>query len=252
MKEDFLYNGIKCSKKEVIESNDSILKAYETKGDDRITEVVKMLEGKEILDVGCGYGTISRWCSQQGYKMHGIDRVEDFVLIAREFNKNENTSFEKRDFMIEKFPAESFDGIIFLETIEHVENPAEYLKEFHRILRPKGTLIISTPNATALKNMLYALSYRKQEKRKSLVQTISNEPQDTGDQLEHIYNWDFPCLSRLVSKCGFNITDHSFVGSGPIFLPIFGKRIRLIRGNSRILNKWPTLMKTQIIKCQKI
>ncbi len=184
--------------------------------------------------------------------MHGIDRVEDFIQIAREFNENENVIFEKRDFMIEKFPAESFDGILFLETIEHVENPAEFLKEFHRILRPNGILIISTPNATALKNMLYALSYRKKEKRESLIQNIKNEPKNTGDQLEHIYNWDFPCLTRLVSRCGFDITNHSFVGSGPIFLPIFGKRIRIIRGNSRILNKWPSLIKTQIIKCKKL
>jgi ubiquinone/menaquinone biosynthesis C-methylase UbiE len=247
-----MYNGVNCSKKEIIKSNNSILKAYETKHDDRISEVVRMLEGEKILDVGCGYGTISRWCSEQGYKMHGIDRVEEFILIAKEFNENKNVNFEKRDFMEKKFPADSFDGILFLETIEHVENPAEYIKEFHRILKPNGILIISTPNATALKNMLYALSYRKKEKRESLIQNISNEPKNTGDQLEHIYNWDFPCLSRLVNRCGFNITDHSFVGSGPIFLPIFGKRIRMIRGNSRILNKWPPLMKTQIIKCKKL
>ena len=252
MVENFMYNGIKCSKKDIIESNNSILKSYETKGDDRITDVVKMLEGEKILDVGCGYGTISRWCSEQGYKIHGVDRVEDFITIAKEFNTNENTTYEKRDFIKEKFPAESFDGILFLETIEHVENPAEYLKEFHRILKPNGIVIISTPNATALKNMLYALSYRKKEKRESLIQDISIELRNTGDQLEHIFNWDFPCLTRLVDRCGFEITDHSFAGSGPIFLPIFGKRIGIISGNSRILSKWPSLMKTQIIKCKKL
>ncbi len=48
MAENFTYNGVKCSKNEIIESNDSILKAYENRGDDRITEIVKMLEGKKF------------------------------------------------------------------------------------------------------------------------------------------------------------------------------------------------------------
>ena len=140
---------------------------------------------------------------------------------------------------------------MFLETIEHVENPALFLKEFHRILNPNGFLILSTPNATSLKNLFYAMSYRKEEKQKKIVKEIVVEPKKTGTQLEHIYNWDFPVLARLLDRCGFVCVENKFAGSGPISVPIFGKKVRIIGENSKVLRKFKPLMNTHVIKAKK-
>lgn len=138
-----------------------------------------------------------------------------------------------------------------METIEHVENPSQFLKEFHRILKPKGSLITSTPNATSLKNLFYALSYRKKEKQHKITKEISVEPKRTGTQLEHIYNWDFPVLIRLLDRCGFDYVDHKFAGVSPIVVPFFGKKIQIIKPNSKFLGKFGPLMTTHVIKAQK-
>ena len=249
--ESFLYYGKKRERADVESHNDAVLSGYRQKQNERVTTVLGMVEGNDVLDVGCAAGTISRMMAENGFNVLGIDRVEEYVKVSKEFNSVPNISFELRDVLEDPFPPESFDCITFLETIEHVENPSQFLKEYHRILRPGGHLIISTPNATSLKNFLYALSYRKKEKRKNIITSISKEPQFTGTQLEHISNWDFPTIVRLLDKAGFEIVEHKFTRAGPIIIPILGRRVKIIGGDSKILNGFEPLKTTHVIKCKK-
>jgi len=246
----YVYDGRTYSKTEIqkmmIESATKILNL-----DQRVFHTLRMLEGKEILDVGCAGGALTKRMALQGFKVHGIDVLESSIEIAKDFNSAPNTSFEVRDLLIHPFSENNFDCIIFTETIEHVENPAQYLREFHRILRPNGCIILSTPNATSLKNLLYALSYRKKEKRISVAKEIASEQRKTGTQIEHIYNWDFPTLIRLLDRCGFDHVDHAFAGSGPIMIPFFGKKIQVIKANSNVLKSFEPLMTTHVIKARK-
>ena len=50
------------------------------------------------------------------------------------------------------WPAASFDAIISTEGIEHLENRFAFLREAHRILKPGGTLLLTTPNIAALRS----------------------------------------------------------------------------------------------------
>ena len=251
MEKSFVYDGKNISREDLQKAFNKGEKEFSKNPDQRLLPVLRMLEGKEILDVGCANGGISKRIANMNFKVHGIDVLESSIRIAKEFNSTPNTSFEVRDLMKNYFEENSFDCVIFLETIEHVENPAQYLKEFHRILRPNGCVILSTPNATSLKNILYALSYRKKEKQKIIIKEIHMEPPSTGTQLEHIYNWDFPTLVRLLDRCGFDISDHAFGRSGPIIIPFFKKKIEIIKLNSKILKGWEPLMTTHIIKAKK-
>ena len=247
----YIYDGNKHSRHEMEELVKSSIDSLKKGTSPRLSEAFKMLEGKDVLDVGCASGSISKYIAQIGYKVHAIDTLESSIEIANEFFNHENVTFEVRDVIKQPFPENSFDCILFFETIEHVENPAQFLREFHRILRPKGCLILSTPNATSLKNMFYALSYRKRKKRDALTKEIISEQKHTGTQLEHIYNWDFPVLIRLLDICGFEHVDHKFTGGGPVVIPFFGKKIQLIKRNSKILKNFEPLMTTHVIKARK-
>lgn len=218
----------------------------------RWPETLRLIEGNRILDFGCWKGSQTFTIGQLGCdEVIGIDSRKSDIEIANDFFKLPNIKYEVRDIFTNPFPSDYFDCVVFTEVIEHVENPIKYLKEFWRILKPGGFLILSTPNATSLKNIFYALSYRKKTKRKKIINEITNEPLQTGTHLEHIFNWDFPTLVRLIMKSGFTIYDHSFATSGPIVLSIFGKKIELIKGNSQFLKFIPTLMVHHIIKAQK-
>jgi ubiquinone biosynthesis O-methyltransferase len=251
MEEKFYYDGVKIAKDELGKTLKKDDEEFKKNPDQRLVPVFKMLEGKEILDVGCGVGEITKYVSEKNFNVHGIDVLEESIKIAKEFNNTKNTSFEVRDLIKQPFSQNSFDCVIFLETIEHVENPAEFLREFHKILRPEGCIILSTPNATSLKNIAYALSHRKNKKQKKIISEISNEQKNTGTQLEHIFNWDFPTLVRLLDKCGFDVVEHEFARSGPIIIPIFGKKVEIIKLNSKILNPFSTLKTTHVMKARK-
>jgi 2-polyprenyl-3-methyl-5-hydroxy-6-metoxy-1,4-benzoquinol methylase len=50
-------------------------------------------------------------------------------------------------------PDHSFDGIISTEVIEHLENPRAVFREFYRLLRPEGVLIVTTPNQESVRSI---------------------------------------------------------------------------------------------------
>jgi len=251
MKKYYIYDGRKYSYEELKKLFKDESKKYEKKPDQRLQQTFRMIEGKEILDVGCAAGGLCKKMANMGFKVYGIDVLEDSIEIAKEFSNSPNITYEVRDLLKQPFPDNRFDCITFLETIEHVENPGLFLREFHRILRTNGFLILSTPNATSLKNIFYALSYRKKATRIQVSKEISAEDKHTGTQLEHENNWDFPTLVRLLDRCGFDLTDHSFARSGPVVIPFFGKKIEIIKLNSKILKKFEPLMTTHIMKARK-
>lgn len=250
----YLYDGKNYSKDEIQKMLEHGSMQDQAKQDGRVRHTLKLIEGKNVLDVGCAAGGLSRAIAEMGFNVHAIDVLEESIKIAKEFNSIEGkTHYEVRDLLKNPFPENSFDCVTFLETIEHVENPATYIKEFYRILKPGGFLILSTPNATSLKNIIYALSHRRKSKRSTVAKEIAVEPRSVGTQLEHIYNWDFPTLIRLVDRCGFEYVEHVFARSGPVVIPFFGRKIQLIGGNSEIFSKLnlEPLMTTHIVKARK-
>jgi len=251
MKSSYYYDGKYYSYDELKEIIERGIVQEEKSPDERGEETLKLVEGNKVLDVGCAGGGISKWLADRGFDVHAIDILKESIEVAKEFRNSPKITYEVRDVLKEPFPDESFDCITFLETIEHVENPAQFFREFHRILKNNGYLVVSTPNATSLKNVLYALSYRKKNKQKKVIKEISEETLGTGTQLEHIYNWDFPTLVRLLNRCGFDVIEHSFARSGPIIIPIFGKKIKIINGKSKILNRFGPLKTTLIMKAKK-
>lgn len=251
MKNSYYYDGNSYSFDELKQIFNRSIEEYKKNPDERITMTLNMLEGEYVLDVGCAGGGLSKLFAEKVQKVHAIDVLPDSISIAQTFNDSFNITYEVRDVLEKPFAPESFDCITFLETIEHVENPALFFREFHRILKNKGHLILSTPNATSLKNIAYALSYRTRKKQDLLKKEISNEPRRTGTQIEHIYNWDFVTLVRLLDRCGFDTVDHGFARSGPVIISIFGKKFKIIGGNSKIMDLFPTLKTTLVIKARK-
>jgi 2-polyprenyl-3-methyl-5-hydroxy-6-metoxy-1,4-benzoquinol methylase len=94
-----------------------------------------------VLDVGMRHGELRRFLPSVDYE--GIDisrkRVEYCLrkgLKARLANVDEGTDY----------PNGMFDYVFALEIIEHVPRPWDFVAELKRILKPNGTLILSTPN----------------------------------------------------------------------------------------------------------
>ena len=76
----------------------------------------------------------------------GVDVSDEAVLHATRCYKAENLRYTVGEASRLPFPDASFDVVVSFETIEHLYEQELFLKEIHRVLRPEGLFIVSTPN----------------------------------------------------------------------------------------------------------
>jgi len=102
-------------------------------------------EGK-ALDVGCGAGDMCETLYHQGFTVKGIDYSEDAIALCH-YRLKDLLESKKILFTNEKIDqiSETFDLIIMMEVLEHIEDDAKALEKIHELLNPGGHLIISVP-----------------------------------------------------------------------------------------------------------
>lgn len=106
-----------------------------------------LAKGHDVLDLGCnvGYGTYA--VSKKAKSVVGIDVSEKVINEAKERYQSENLLFSSFDGIKLPFGDESFDLVISLQVIEHIENCERYLLEVSRVLKRDGIFFATTPNA---------------------------------------------------------------------------------------------------------
>ncbi len=117
------------------------------------------LEGKKVLDMGCGGGILSESMATRGARVTGIDMGEKPLAVAKLHLKESGLEVDYRQTTAEALAIEepkSFDIITCMEMVEHVPNPASVINACSRLVRPGGELFFSTINRTP-KAWLFAI-----------------------------------------------------------------------------------------------
>jgi len=104
---------------------------------------VKLLSGRELLDIGCGSGRDARYFSQQGLKVTGIDLCSNFLQLAS--NYAPHATFLNMDMRNLSFSNACFDGLWACASFLHLpkSEALQTLQGFHRVLKPSGILYLS-------------------------------------------------------------------------------------------------------------
>lgn len=114
-----------------------------------------------ILDLGCGNGFITSRIAALGHSVIGVDSSEDGIVAAqRAFGTSDRLRFEVCSVYDEELAdvvGGPVDCVVSLEVIEHLYLPKRLFEQSHRVLRPGGHLVLSTPYHGYLKNLAISL-----------------------------------------------------------------------------------------------
>ena len=99
----------------------------------------------EILEVGCGNGRGVALLMPLVKKFTAIDKYEEAVRTLKgQFPQGEFKVMNIPPF--QGIPDESFDQVISFQVIEHIQDDEGLLREIHRVLKPGGFALLTTPN----------------------------------------------------------------------------------------------------------
>jgi SAM-dependent methyltransferase len=103
--------------------------------------------GLDVVDMACGEGYGTSVLADRAKSVTGVDANPEAFEHARLKYARPGVRFV-RD-LVETY-SEPCDAVVFLQTIEHVQNPGEILDHLRSMLRPGGTAYVSTPNVLTL------------------------------------------------------------------------------------------------------
>jgi len=117
------------------------------------------LNGKRVLDVGCGGGILAESMAERGATVVGIDLADAALSVARLHALDTGAKLEYLSVSAEDYAdshAESFDVVTCLEVLEHVPHPESTVSACARLVKPGGTLYFSTINRNP-KSWMFAI-----------------------------------------------------------------------------------------------
>ena len=99
-----------------------------------------------VLDFGCGSGVLSYLFAENGYEVTACDLEFDPLMRVKEkISFSQKINFVEGDILKMNFQNNSFDLIVALDVLEHVENLEDNITLFKRILKPNGSILVSGP-----------------------------------------------------------------------------------------------------------
>jgi 2-polyprenyl-6-hydroxyphenyl methylase / 3-demethylubiquinone-9 3-methyltransferase len=112
------------------------------------------LTGKTALDVGCGAGLLCEPLARMGAAVTGVDAAPENIAAAKAHAMSSDLHIDYRAGEIAQQGLNQFDIVCSMEVIEHVTDPAAFVAELARHLKPDGLLLLSTPNRTPASRLL--------------------------------------------------------------------------------------------------
>ena len=154
-----------------------------------------------VFDAGCGNGALLRKLQLSGYEVSGCDASESGVAQARKLCGDavrvEHLSVYES---LSEIFGSRWDVVISTEVVEHLYAPRDFIRQAQRLLKPGGSLILSTPYHGYLKNLALAATGKLDSHFTALW--------DGG----HIKFWSYATLKQLLGEFGFH--QFSFFGAG--------------------------------------
>ncbi|MFA5133285.1 MAG: methyltransferase domain-containing protein [Patescibacteria group bacterium] len=147
----------------------------------------KILSGQNILDIGCGFGTLlDIFKKNKNINAYGIELGDLDVKFSREKYGLDVFQISLEEFAAKEENYGKFDVIILHHTLEHLPEPLASLSQIKKLLKPQGILYIGVPN----------------------ILNIKKRP-DIFFQVGHPLSFSPHSLKSLLEKAGFGVVKYN-------------------------------------------
>ncbi len=188
---------------------------------ERVLEITAKLPKGRVLDIPCGQGALADRLRAQGFEIFCGDLDPKWYRIEgghfHQLDLNGNLPYKDQN----------FDCVTCVEGIEHLENPHLLIREIGRVLKPGGSVVITTPNIMNIKSRLYFLL-------RSYFNNFRYFPQPSNPRELlglHVNPIPFGELRYILNRYGFSIETVScnrFTKKYPWLTPFLMPLIRLM------------------------
>ena len=142
------FDGMSVERNEIFRAK-PVLDYEQRVRSEAVLELLAAARGEVILDIGCGNARDIIPIVQAGARIVGVDISEGMIRQAGvDLGRAGVTGVELAvgDATNLRYPDASFDKVLCSEVIEHIPDASRAIAEIHRVLKPGGRLVISTPN----------------------------------------------------------------------------------------------------------
>jgi ubiquinone/menaquinone biosynthesis C-methylase UbiE len=157
-----------------------------------------------VLDVPSGQGAMPRDLEKLGFKVF----LGDFKKENMHYRNGRCTQLDLNELL--PFKEGVFDYVTCVAGIEHLENPHHLTKEFSRLIKREGVLVITTPNVMTIRSRLKFLFYSYFESFRYIGPLPSEQRQKLKDlglgfDFQHINPISYSEMKFILEKYGFKI-----------------------------------------------
>lgn len=170
---------------------------------DTVLDIVHNLPPGKLLDVPAGEGALAARLLRAGFDIRCCDLYPEIFRL--------NDIEIRRGDMGSRLPYDdsSFDYITCVEGLEHIENPQQAIREFSRLLKTGGHLIITIPNILNIEERFKWLLHGYTSHFKPLSrEQVEKARRDFGEKVEvalHVNAISYPELRYSLENCGFEV-----------------------------------------------
>ena len=183
---------------------------------------LRPLAGKRALDVGCGAGLLCEPLARLGAKVTGVDAAPELIAAAQDHAAAVGLGIDYRAAGVEALDG-AYDLVTAMEVVEHVADPAAFVRSLAARLAPGGLMILSTPNRTALSRLMTI----------TLAEGFGRIPRGTHDYGKFLAP---ERLSELLDDAGMVVSDVKGIAFSPTRGLHLSEDLRL---NYLVAARWP-------------
>lgn len=167
---------------------------------------LKIRKDDRLLDVACGIGVYSDWLANKAACVVGFDLSYDSILLANCISK-ENTFYYRCNAEEISHPDSTFDIVVSICVLEHLNDSKKALREMFRVLKPGGQLLITVDSLENINSKEFIEFHRKfcLVNKYFTVDTILKELEEAGFEIKDIKPILTSVLSSALCRLAFKI-----------------------------------------------